>query len=366
MVLCVLPTSLRCVKNRDISMMFVCLSKLRQVIQPCAEFSAGACGGRERRLQLAYVPPAQRRAGHERRGPHGLAGGRGLPPAGAPRGPHFPSMPSAWRPRAGPLARSVGGARPDAVMASPGTRPRTRQDRRGRAAPQATLLASAAGDAAVKLWSFALRRGVCTLRGAGLARRAQPVPAAAATARCLHARPREACGCHGLVLQARQRPGQCARPEQALRAPFKANSASPLRGLKTLGAAAARARAGHGAGVRGVAFHEAGDFLASASADGCACVWHAAGGACRQALRRAPAPPAARQAALRLLRAQPASACGAVSTSTHPWLSCSRSPYRPPSRAVGASGRRIRACTPLLPPAHSRVTLDPNRPCSCP
>ncbi len=44
--------------------------------------------------------------------------------------------------------------------------------------------------------------------------------------------------------------------------------------------------AGHGAGVRGMAFHEGGDFLASAALDGTARVWHAEGGACQQTLRR--------------------------------------------------------------------------------
>lgn len=47
---------------------------------------------------------------------------------------------------------------------------------------------------------------------------------------------------------------------------------------------------GHGAGVRGLAFHAGGELVASASMDGTARVWHAASGACRQTLRCA-APP---------------------------------------------------------------------------
>ncbi len=100
MAACVLPMDLPCVRLHDISMMVACLSLLRQVVQPCADFPAVACGARERRLQLAHVPPAQRRAGHERRGPRGLAGGRGLSPAGAQRRPHAPSTHSAGAVRA--------------------------------------------------------------------------------------------------------------------------------------------------------------------------------------------------------------------------------------------------------------------------
>jgi WD40 repeat protein len=205
-----------------------------------------------------------------------------------------------------PLAQSADGARPGAAMASLGTGPRPRPDGRGRPAPQATLLASAAGDAAVKLWSFALRRCVCTLRGAGLACRARPVSAAGSGSppACSPARDMRT-----------PRPGDAGKtaawPMRAARtsptSPLSSQQCELSQGfMATLGTAAARARAGHGAGVRGVAFHEAGDFLASASLDGCARVWHAAGGACRQALRRAQGPQAARQAACGLPCAQPA------------------------------------------------------------
>ena len=42
--------------------------------------------------------------------------------------------------------------------------------------------------------------------------------------------------------------------------------------------------------MRGLAFHAGGELVASASLDGTARIWHAAGAACRQTLRRA-APP---------------------------------------------------------------------------
>ena len=241
------------------------------------------------------------------------------------------------------FAQSADGPRPGAAMASLGTGSRPWPDGRGRPAPQATLLASAAGDAAVKLWSFALRRCVCTLRGAGLACRARPVSAAAAAARRLHARQCETCGRRGLVMQARQRPGRCARPVQALRAPFKASSASSLRVLwppwarPPLALAQGTARAfAVSRSMRRATSWRAHRWMAAR-----ACGTRLAARAGRRSgARRAPRPLGRQRVGCRA-RSQPA-ACGAGSTCTRPWLSRSRSARRWPSRAVSVSQCRIR------------------------
>lgn len=67
-------------RSAEMSLEHVCITERSLPAVMLAQW-----GGRQRRLQLAPVPRAQRRAGHERRGPHRLARGCDLPPAGMPQ-----------------------------------------------------------------------------------------------------------------------------------------------------------------------------------------------------------------------------------------------------------------------------------------